>query len=129
MRILVTGSRYWTDGAAVRGAIAEAMDERGILTRSGAITEQVTIVHGSATGADRHAHQWAMSLRGLMVSEPHPANWASAGTAAGPIRNQEMVDLGADVCLAFPLGESRGTRDCMRRAAKAGIPVINYGDA
>ena len=40
-----------------------------------------------------------------------------------------MVDLGADVCLAFPLGESRGTRDCMRRASEAGIPVIDYDPA
>ena len=39
-----------------------------------------------------------------------------------------MVNAGADLCLAFPLGESRGTRDCVRRADAAGIPVLNYGD-
>jgi hypothetical protein len=32
-----------------------------------------------------------------------------------------MVDLGAYICLAFPIGESPGTRDCIERAEKAGI--------
>jgi hypothetical protein len=34
-----------------------------------------------------------------------------------------MVDLGADLVLAFPLGKSEGTRDCIRRATAAGIHV------
>jgi hypothetical protein len=34
-----------------------------------------------------------------------------------------MVDLGADLCLAFPMPRSRGTWDCVRRAKKAGIVV------
>lgn len=54
-----------------------------------------------------------------------PADWATLGNRAGPIRNQAMVDLGDYLaCLAFPLGESRGTRDCMARAEAAGIPVL-----
>jgi hypothetical protein len=125
VRILVTGSRDWEDGDAVRRAIAEAMNDRGIMTPTGKITEQVTIVHGGCpTGADRHAQLWALSLRGLMSEEEHPADWIHEGKAAGPRRNQRMVDAGADICLAFPLGESRGTRDCMRRAEAAGIPVV-----
>jgi hypothetical protein len=39
-----------------------------------------------------------------------------------------MVSLGADVCLAFPLGASPGTRGCMNIAERAGIHVINKGD-
>lgn len=66
------------------------------------------------------AAQW--ELWGLPV-EAHPADWRSCGRAAGLIRNQRMVDLGADLCLAFPLGESRGTWDCVARARKAGIEV------
>jgi len=58
--------------------------------------------------------------------EVHDANWQKHGNAAGPIRNQEMVDLGADVVFAFPLGESRGTNDCIQRAVKANIPVMVY---
>jgi len=102
---------------------------------------QKTRVHGGAAyyiGADYIAKRCAQSL-GIEVEE-HPCEdpcdihgrahmWKTLGRAAGPVRNQAMVFDGADVCLAFPLGESRGTWDCMRRAEEAGIPVINYGDA
>ena len=44
---------------------------------------------------------------------------------AGPIRNAEMVALGAEMCLAFhrAIAASRGTKDCARRALAAGIPT------
>jgi hypothetical protein len=35
-----------------------------------------------------------------------------------------MVSLGADICLAFPQPGSKGTWDCARKAADAGIPVV-----
>lgn len=41
-------------------------------------------------------------------------------------RNAEMVNLGADVMLAFPLGQSAGTGGCMRLAEAGGIPVRVY---
>ena len=50
--------------------------------------------------------------------------------AAGPRRNQTMVDAGGDLCVAFhdgPLHNSRGTYDCARRAAIAGIEVVTVG--
>jgi hypothetical protein len=44
------------------------------------------------------------------------------GKAAGPIRNQRMIDEGKpDLVIAFPGG--RGTADMVSRAKKAGIPV------
>ena len=47
--------------------------------------------------------------------------------AAGGIRNQKMVDYGAELGVSFPGG--RGTYDCTSRMRKAGIPVIEvaYG--
>lgn len=85
------------------------------------------LVHGAATGADTMAGKIAKEL-GWQVEE-YPADWNKHGKAAGPIRNQQMVDLGADICLAFPLGESRGTRHCMKAAERAGIKVVNHGDS
>jgi hypothetical protein len=43
------------------------------------------------------------------------------------VRNQQMVDLGADVCLAFLLRDACRAVDCMTTAQVAGIPVVEYG--
>ena len=118
MRILITGSREWEN----RGLIL-----RAIRKHAPANTRAATIVHGDHwRGVDVMAKSVAAELG--LPQEPHPADWHKHGKAAGPIRNQEMVDSGVDVCLAFPMGKSRGTRDCMARAERAGIPVHNYGE-
>jgi hypothetical protein len=76
------------------------------------------------TGADAIAERF-WEANGMPV-ERHPADWKTFGKAAGPKRNQEMVDLGADVCLAFPMKGSRGTMHCMKAAKAAGIPLKIY---
>lgn len=115
MRILITGSRYWTDYGAIYDAIRN--ETRG--------NRHVTIIHGGASGADHLAGLVAQNLG--LKSEEYPAQWQFHGKSAGPIRNQEMVDDGADICLAFPTAKSIGTWDCVRRAKAAGIPVKVYG--
>lgn len=112
MRILITGSRNFKDRDLMFMVLHQFSEQHK--------EEEVTIVHGKCpTGADRLAGEVAREL-GYKVEE-HPANWEQYGKSAGPIRNQAMVDLGADVCYGFPLGLSRGTRHCMERARKAGI--------
>jgi hypothetical protein len=122
LRILVTGSRNWTDLHTVEVALRKAYLQLG----RGALPDQVVVVHGGAAGADSCAAVLAPRM-GFQMEE-HRADWSKHGRAAGPICNQQMVDAGATVCLAFPLGKSIGTRGCMRMAAQAGIPVVNYGD-
>lgn len=117
-RILVTGSRNHDDPYQVRRAL-QALVEMAQLRGQFAV-----VVHGDCpSGVDFYAAKWCEHT-GTTV-EAHPAQWDTHGKAAGPLRNQKMVDLGADVCIAFPVGESRGTRDCMARAEKAGIPVFD----
>ena len=120
IRILVTGSRHWPLHQVVWDALNDA-----------ATTGRITVVHGHCpTGADLHAHQWATTMRAIRnghTEEQHPADWNRHGLAAGPIRNQTMVNTGADLCLAFPYGKSPGTRDCMHRAKLAGIRIIDLG--
>lgn len=78
------------------------------------------IVHGGASGADELADQYAY-WRHIPVSV-YRADWDQHGRAAGPIRNQEMLDKEKpDKALALPGG--RGTADMVRRLKKAGIPV------
>ena len=120
MRAIVTGNRTWTNEGAVREALR-------------ALPEASTVVHGGCpTGADAIADRLARSTG--HVPEIHPAEWHAHGPAAGPIRNQAMVDLGADVCLAFgelqrmKRGKMRntGTGDCVAKARRAGIPVKHW---
>jgi len=134
-RVLVTGSRNLTDAALVSDGLAYAQAMFS--------PRPVVIVHGGADGADGLAHELAPTFG--MTRECWPANWKGPcrktcrpghrrkrqdGTdfcpAAGNYRNQQMVDAGAELALAFPLGVSTGTRDCMRRAEAAGIPVRTY---
>lgn len=120
MRILVTGSREWTDEWELQKALLKAASRAGF-------DEPIIIVHGDCpTGADFWAHKVALHYE--WTPEPHPADWDAYGKAAGPCRNQLMVNLGADVCLAFfqPGAANRGTSDCAARAEKAGIPVKRY---
>lgn len=116
LRILVTGSRDWTDRQAVEDAVLAEWRGRGEPT-------EVVVFEGACPqgGADAIARGVAAQY-GFLV-ETHPARWQEHGKAAGPFRNQEMVDSGADVCLAFPGPDSRGTWDCVRRAERAGVPV------
>lgn len=109
MRVIVTGSRHWTDGLTIAVELHRLPPG------------PVTILHGDARGADEIASRLAESM--CMDVKEYAADWTTHGNAAGPIRNQQMVDAGADLCLAFPLPGSKGTWDCVRRCRKAGIPV------
>ena len=121
-RLLITGSRnhQWTayDSQALRIAIQDIFDKT---------QKNPVIVHGGATGADTDAARNGQRLFNLRT-EVHRADWKKYGKAAGPIRNKQMVELGADLCLAFPdhpKGEgSRGTWNCVDLAQQARIPVL-----
>ena len=119
-RILVTGSRNWTELGPIRQGFEV------VLRRYHLDSAAVTVVHGAAKGAGTIAAQIAESM-GMKV-EAWPADWQKYGRKAGPLRNTEMVAAGADVCLAFPLPGSIGTHDCIRRAKAARIPTYVYGE-
>jgi hypothetical protein len=112
-RIIVTGSRDWDDARTIRLMMARYNGPHTVL------------VHGGCpTGADAIADQFARE-NGWTV-EVHPADWKNKGKRAGLIRNVEMADLGADVCLAFHKDNSRGTGHMINRCAERGIPVAQY---
>lgn len=109
-RVLVCGGRDFNFPGSVYRALDIFRAERGI----------ALVIHGAARGADRLAGEWAAE-RGVPVVE-YPADWAAHGRAAGPKRNQRMIDEGKpDFVVAFPGGA--GTADMVRRAKAAGIPV------
>lgn len=121
-RILITGSRDWTETNIIHLAVSEWV-------RDNVPKNEVSIlVHGDASrGADRMGRDLARGMWWLQ-EEAHPADWEVSGRAAGFIRNQLMVDLGADVCLAFIRNGSKGATHTAGQAEKAGIPVVRYLD-
>ena len=113
-RVLITGSRDWDRPEVIAYALGIALGQLG----------PFILVHGDARGADRMAAELHESYG--FTSEPHPANWESLGKRAGFVRNAEMVDLGADLCLAFIKNNSKGASMCADLAEKAGIPTRRY---
>lgn len=81
------------------------------------------VIVGCARGVDAQARAWAKA-RGLPF-DVHRADW-SLGRRAGHVRNGAMVAAArpGDWLLAFPDVESRGTPDCARRGAQAGLRVV-----
>lgn len=88
----------------------------------------LVIVGDCPTGVDavaRGCSWWSV--------EPFAADWNRFGKAAGPKRNRVMV-LVADAyrhehhveTLAFPAGESRGTRNCIALAKGQGLQVKEF---
>ena len=113
MRVIICGSRYWDDAARIESVI-EALTN---------LDPDLTVIEGGALGADRLARDVARNW-GLEVEE-YPAIWSHYGKAAGPKRNQQMLDSGVDLVIAFhhDLASSKGTADMVRRAKKLGVPV------
>lgn len=128
-RLLITGSRTWTD----REAIARALDKAVVNPHQW----KVILVHGGARGVDTMAAELAKE-HGWSV-EKHNAHWYEHDDKcpgwhegerickrAGHRRNEHMVSLGADLCLAFIKDQSTGATGCAKAAEAANIPVIRF---
>ena len=121
MRIIVTGSRDW-EGSWARNEVNGALALLRALTVF--LGEPMVLVHGACpTGVDFLVDEWAKTHPTVTV-ERHPADWRKYGRAAGPRRNQEMVALGAHMCIGFRKGGSTGTGHTLALARHAGIPTF-----
>lgn len=113
-RILVCGGRDYAD----RKNVFAYLDR---LWREAAPLDALEVIQGGATGADALAREWCCARAVPYVNVP--ANWNLHGRAAGPLRNQKMLDkYEPDLVLAFPGG--RGTADMVSRAMKASVQVM-----
>lgn len=122
MRILTTGSRTW-EGFHATIRIQILLDT--YLAFCEQLGEKLTVVHGDCPkGADQIVDAWARrrDYAGVTV-ETFPADW-SRGKGAGPRRNQQMVDAGADMCIGFLRDNSAGTQHCLAMARNAKIPTF-----
>ncbi len=131
MRVLVCGGRMYgrvLDDLKItdpnyEATVKAAKRQRMALTATlnGLPRKVTTLIQGGAKGADALAAQWAYE-RGIPVST-FAANWDKDGKAAGPIRNQRMLEQGVpDLVVAFAGGT--GTADMIKRARAAGVEVL-----
>lgn len=126
MIAIVCGSREWTDKEAVRKVLASFREGPRDLD---------TVIHGAQRGADNIAGDVAEEL-GMNVI-PVEAEWKAYGSAAGPIRNDRMLQMLLKAartwnqpvhCIAFHhdprLGV--GTKDMVYKCRREGIRASAY---
>lgn len=93
----------------------------GIRARAERLGAPVIVVHGDCSGGDRMAEYIAGRLG--IQTEKHPVHLFPSPR----VRNQYMVTLGAEACVACATDWASGTGMCARMARRAGIPVFDVG--
>lgn len=119
MRILITGDRNWTDKEFINKVLRELWYEDEY--------DDLVIIHGCAKGADSIAGEIGKQNSQNVVE--FPADWDKYGKAAGPTRNQQMLDEGKpELVLAFHdnIELSKGTKHMVKISQKAGIETRVY---
>lgn len=108
-RVLVTGGRDYTDRGRVFKDLSRIHEKH----------RDMVLISGMANGADQLAFDYACMFD--VDYEGYAAKWRDDGKAAGPLRNQRMIETKPDLVVAFPGG--KGTEDCVERAKKAGLSL------
>ena len=102
-RLLVCGGRDFNDQAFVFGVL-DMLSEELVIN---------AVIQGDCqTGADRLARMWAISRNHHL--DRFPADWRGYGKAAGPIRNQRVINEGRPT-IGVVLPGGRGTNDMARK--------------
>ncbi|QGZ13958.1 GTP-binding domain [Rhizobium phage RL38J1] len=116
MRVIITGGRDFKDVGFV---ISKLLG----FCKSVQSEADLSMAAGGARNVDTFAKIFALS-REIPFEEFLP-DWDKYATAAGPIRNKEMLEeFKPDAVLAFPGGT--GTAHMKEISRKAGVPVIDF---
>lgn len=113
-KVLICGDRFWTNYARILACVQKAHKTSPI----------AIIIEGDCKGADKMAGQAAAACGIPFIA--YPAQWDKYRKAAGPIRNQQMLDEGRPTEVwAFhnDIMHSTGTADMVARACKAYLKV------
>lgn len=118
MKVLVCGSRHFNDYKKLSEELDKLHTPKG--TPGGHQIDE--IIHGAARGADTLAGRYGAEHN--IPVRTFPALWDLHGKRAGPIRNSQMLTEGKPgLVLAFLAPDSRGTKNMIDQATKAGKPV------
>lgn len=116
MRVIVTGSRRWTNLSAIRRELVK-------------LPQEAVILHGDCAGADALAAQVASELGlGSEAFDKTAEDHARHPQDAWKGLNERMLASGADLVLGFhadlnTAGQALGTRHMLDLAQQADVPV------
>lgn len=122
MRLLVCGSRHWDDFETLSLCLDWFYDA---FHASG-----FCVIEGGAKGADQLAGKWVAVQKRAGRAIEHKvfeADWKRHGRAAGPMRNQVMLDVGkphAVIAFTPDLSKSIGTANMVHKAQNHRLPVV-----
>ena len=113
--LLIAGSRTFEDRDLFNRVTEEIIDGDERFT---------VIVEGGASGADTMAREYAEAHD--MKYEEFKPDWKQYGRAAGPKRNDKMIQFIKErngTALYFWDEESKGTKQCIDSAKRKGIEI------
>lgn len=105
MKIIIAGSRTFNDYPKLKKKLDSILKNQ----------KDITIISGTASGADRLGERYADENHYNL--EKYPAMWDIFGKSAGYKRNEEMANI-ADACVVFWDGKSSGTKHMIDIAKK-----------
>jgi len=115
MNVAIVGSRDYTNYDEFKWFVETTLQTWRL--------DDIQVVTGGAKGADSMAEKWAIENNlAIKIFKP---DWLKYGKAAGPLRNQQIVENSTHV-IAFPSKSGKGTQDTIIRAKKLGIEIAIY---
>lgn len=105
MKVIIAGSRTFNDYPKLKKKLDSILKNQ----------KDITIISGTASGADRLGERYADENHHKL--EKYPAMWDIFGKSAGYKRNEEMANI-ADSCVVFWDGKSKGTKHMIDIAKK-----------
>lgn len=105
MKVIIAGSRTFNDYPKLKKKLDSILKNQ----------KDITIISGTASGADRLGERYADENHHKL--EKYPAMWDIFGKSAGYKRNEEMAGV-ADSCIVFWDGKSKGTKHMIDIAKK-----------
>lgn len=121
-RMIIAGSRHFSDYELLKQEIQEVLDQSGIKMN------ELEIVSGGANGADKLGERFANEFKDLGIKlKVLNAEWTSRGYSAGHVRNMEMAIYASGSieshCVCFWDYKSTGTKSMIQLAEKYGISL------
>ena len=115
IKCIVAGSRTFTDYAVLKKKLDFLFSQYS--------PEEVTIISGTAMGADQMGERWAKEFGCKLIQ--CPADWDKYGKQAGYLRNAQMAEM-ATHCVVFIKDNSKGSMHMVNIAAEKGLILRAY---